>query len=189
MPLGRRRRPSPPRPSVLRRWRCCPNRLPPPRRDRDRPGPGGPRPSDRAARPTAGAPPAHESRGGAPRQGGPGPPPGRGGPRGPYPGPNAGRPPRLDRGPADRQPESPPAPPIRPAAAAFQRRARGQRPAPNLRPAQATLGSPHRRTRKFALRAWTRRKRPQSRQPPLLRPSPQVQPPRSPRPRTYRARS
>jgi protein Tex len=89
----------------------------PRRNDRDRPGPGGPRSSDPRSQqgPSQGGPPHQEFRGGSPRPGGPGPPPGRGGPRGPYPSPNAGRPPRLDRGPADhaqsRAPRRPSAPP------------------------------------------------------------------------------
>ena len=62
-----------------------------------------------------------------------------------FPGPMPARPPRLDRGPARPQPKSPPAPPCRSAASALQRGPRGQRPAANLRPAQTTLGSPHRR--------------------------------------------
>ena len=83
------------------------------RHDRDRPpGPGGPRPSE----PRPQGPPQQDSRGPHPRQGGPGPgpPPGRGGPRGPVPGPNAGRPPRLDRGPADRSQNRPPRRPAAP---------------------------------------------------------------------------
>ena len=86
---------------------------PPRRNDRDRPpGPGGPRSSE----PRPQGPPQQDSRGPHPRQGGPGsgPPPGRGGPRGPYPGPNAGRPPRLDRGPADRSQNRPPRRPAAP---------------------------------------------------------------------------
>ena len=86
---------------------------PPRRQDRDRPpGPGGPRAAE--ARPPGQS--QQESRGPHPRQGGPGsgPPPGRGGPRGPLPGPNAGRPPRLDRGPADRSQNRPPRRPAAP---------------------------------------------------------------------------
>ena len=90
---------------------------PPRRGDRDRPGsgPGGPRPGEpRSHGPAPGAPPSQEPRGGPPR-GGSGPPPGRGGQRGPVQNPNVGRPPRLDRGPADRSqnrgPRRPAAPP------------------------------------------------------------------------------
>ena len=80
------------------------------------PGPGGPRSAD----PRSQAPPARRtapagiSRWHRHDQGGSGPPPGRGGPRGPFPGPNAGRPPRLDRGPADRTQNRPPRRPAAP---------------------------------------------------------------------------
>ena len=50
------------------------------------------------------------------------------------------------------QSKSPPPPARRAAASALQRGPRGQRPAANLRPAQTTLGSPHRRTRRLAPR-------------------------------------
>ncbi len=87
------------------------------RNDRERPGPGGPRGSEQRSPATSagGGSPHQDYRGGPPRHGGSGPPPGRGGPRGPAPGPNAGRPPRLDRGQSDhgqnRPPRRPAAPP------------------------------------------------------------------------------
>ncbi len=86
------------------------------RNDRDRPGPGAPRGSEsRLGGPGPGTPVYQDQRGGPPRLGpGSGPPPGRGGPRGPVPGPNAGRPPRLDRGPTDRGQNRPPRRPAAP---------------------------------------------------------------------------
>jgi protein Tex len=90
---------------------------PPRRNDRDRPGPGGGRSSDpRSQAPPHGGSPHQEFRGGPPRLGGSGQAPGRDGPRGPYPpqNPNVGRPPRLDRGPADRPQNRPPRRPSAP---------------------------------------------------------------------------
>ncbi len=89
----------------------------PRRHDRPPSGPGGHRPSEpRSQGPPSGGP-DQELRGSPSRQGdsGGGSRTNRGGPRGPMPGPNAGRPPRLDRGPADRSqnrgPRRPAAPP------------------------------------------------------------------------------
>ena len=120
-----------------------------PERERGGPGAGGPRFGDNRGSSTGAADSGPSGPGGgAPRHGhgpGPGGPPGRGGPRGPHPGHGqGGRPSRCDRG-ARPAPSKPPIAALASASSIVQRCPRWHRPAADLRPAQAALGSPSRR--------------------------------------------